>query len=652
MNKDIIKIAAVGDISLGDEYLRYGCGVRAKIQQEGTDFIFQHVSEQLSRHDLVFGNLEGVLSSENFNKYKLSSCPMRGLPEAAESLTKAGFTILSLANNHIMQHGRKAVVETYDLLKEKNIACCGLNGVTGQSLPNGVFERKGVKIGFMAYNAHSQQYFIDDPVYKRFELHAVIEDLKKHKKSVDVIIVSLHWGDEFVSVPSPTQQDIAHELIDAGADVILGHHPHVVQGIEKYQTGLIFYSLGNFVFDLSWYPKSNDTFIASLSYDIANNRFDYEIIPVRINNNFQPEILNGSEAQKSINHLHTISKKIIDNASKNKTLFDKQYESMVRVAESQERRLSHAFWRKHFWRYPAVIILQYVKDIAKRRLRRVLHVARIFRKHKLHIPVLMYHEVYDQDNSSLDQIKKYSLYAISDIQFSEQMQYLYENGYTTISPSQLLTLVNNTHQEKDKNEKYVLITFDDGYTGNYKYAYPLLLKYGFKAWIFVIVNRINTKNHMTLAQLRELQENGMTIQSHTLSHRDLELLSKEEMKQELETSKILLETQIEQPVEFISYPQGSYNSTIFKMTKEAGYTGSFTAETGHFSKDDLFRINRIHIRPQYNLDIFKKIINNDYWLFKKLRIMQSIKRTIRKTIGLEMYGKIWLKRRQREGTSK
>jgi len=363
-----IKIAAVGDISLGDHYLCCGFGVGSKIEKEGSSFIFKSVAKLLSEHDIVFGNLECVLSSYNYKKNRLSSCQMRGIPEAVEGLNFAKFNILALANNHIMQHGKKPLYETMDILEKSGIGYCGVNSDANKKCTGYIIEKNKIRICFLAYNDRPQQYFIDDPIYTRFVLENVLNDIEHYKTQSDIIIISLHWGDEFIEIPSQNQQDIAHQLIDCGAHIVLGHHPHVVQGIESYRDGLIFYSLGNFVFDQSWFPKCTQSLIASLKYNKSCQQFSYEIVPIKINKDFQPVPIKGNEKKYFLNYLTFLSKQIQDNKNTSSVELSANYEQKLKKILMVQRKLSHAFWRKNFFHYRWVIIIQYLYEIFIRRL--------------------------------------------------------------------------------------------------------------------------------------------------------------------------------------------------------------------------------------------------------------------------------------------
>lgn len=374
MGKEEIKIAAVGDISFGDHYLCCGFGVRSEMIKFGADIVFNHVSAILRNNEIVFGNLEGILSLINFNKNSLISRQMRGLPESATAMKNAGFTVVSLANNHIMQHGRKALIETIKLLETNGIGYCGIEVENNDSDGAFLTQNKGISICFLSYNDRPDKYLLDSPIYKRFKIDEVLKSVAFYRQRVDLIIISIHWGDEYIQIPSSEQQLAAHNLIDNGADVILGHHPHVIQGVERYKNGLIFYSLGNFVFDMPWYHEANRSFIAKISFNKLQNKLSYEIVPVKIKSDYQPEPISNYEGPDFLGHIKTLSNTIIENRNNfTPDGYRKYYLKKLNDVAKQERKLSHRFWVRNLLRYPVLLLPQYVYEILIRRFHCLLN---------------------------------------------------------------------------------------------------------------------------------------------------------------------------------------------------------------------------------------------------------------------------------------
>ncbi len=367
--REEITIGAVGDISFGDGYLCCGFGVRSRMEQFGPKYIFDKIQNELLDNDLVFGNLEGVLSSSNFNRYSLKSFQMRGRENSVTVLKDAGFTVLSLANNHIMQHGKLAALDTVNLLNSNGIGSCGIRLGDIISRKPYIFPKDGISIAFFAYNARPRQYFIDHPLDISFNIDDAVTDVKEFKDKVDLIVVSMHWGDEFIHAPSAAQQEIAHQLIDSGVNLILGHHPHVIQGVERYKEALIFYSLGNFLFDMPWYPDSNKSLIAKIKFHKLKKKLSYEVIPVKINGDYQPERMSETDGAELLEHVGYLSNRITEiNGGYN---WNGSYVEQLDLCAKKERSLSHKYWLSNIHRYSTLFVLQYTLEVFIRRLRRL-----------------------------------------------------------------------------------------------------------------------------------------------------------------------------------------------------------------------------------------------------------------------------------------
>lgn len=214
----------------------------------------------------------------------------------------------------------------------------------------------------------------------------------------------------------------------------------------------------------------------------------------------------------------------------------------------------------------------------------------------INIPVLCYHDVTSNnpDNNGL---------LISPEKFKEQLQYLKDNNYTPITLDELYDYLRNN---KEIPEKPVVITFDDGYKGNYEYAYPILKEFKFPATMFVIANYVGGSDFMTTEQIKEMSNNGIEIESHTSKHDDLSKLNETEQVETLKNSKTSLEKIIEKPVNFIAYPFGRYNSNTRIAAEKAGYKLGFNLN-GNFAdrKDHNFNIDRIYVNGNDSLKEFE-----------------------------------------------
>lgn len=199
------------------------------------------------------------------------------------------------------------------------------------------------------------------------------------------------------------------------------------------------------------------------------------------------------------------------------------------------------------------------------------------------ILVLNYHKIDSMDDPL----------SIAPEDFDAQMKHLKENSYHSITADQLCDYL---EKGTPLPTRPLLITFDDGYSDNYHNAYPILKKYGFGATIFVIANDMGKRGYLTWQQAKEMSRNGISIQSHTSNHRPLSKLSNSQAAKELKESRQLIQEKIGQPVQYIAYPEGSYNRLIKQLTEKAGYRGGFSIRYGTVdSASDRFNLERIAI---------------------------------------------------------
>ena len=250
-----VTVVAVGDLQLGDSAIRAGFGFRTAYPS-GDQFAraLEDVRPQFADADVVFGNLECTLSEQGLVPSRWRSVQMRGHPGFAEALRATGFNVLNVANNHANQHGDAAFHETVELLRAQGISACGVRGKSPwHSEPVSLVTRDGSRVGVLGYSRRPRQFGDGTPPYAEGSDDVICADVRRLKATVPQVIVSLHWGEEFVTKPSQAEVGFAHRLFDAGASLVLGHHPHVLRPIEESPKGVVAYSLGNFVGDMVWY---------------------------------------------------------------------------------------------------------------------------------------------------------------------------------------------------------------------------------------------------------------------------------------------------------------------------------------------------------------------------------------------------------------
>jgi len=284
-----ITLILVGDIMLDR-------GVEYMVEKQGNGdfrFPFLKIAKELQKADILFGNLEGVISDKGIKVGSIYS--FRVEPEAIEGLSFAGFNVLSLANNHAFDYTREALEDCLFKLSKAEIGYVGAGFTEKEAYSLLIKKIKGLKIAFLAYTN------LGPKTWKATETNSGIawisekginkikEDIKSAKEKADILIVSLHSGEEYSNEPTQFQIDFSKIAIETGADLIVGHHPHVIQRNEKYKNGYIFYSLGNFIFDQGFSEK---TMKGQMLEILIKDGKIKELIPkeIRLNNYFQPAI--------------------------------------------------------------------------------------------------------------------------------------------------------------------------------------------------------------------------------------------------------------------------------------------------------------------------------------------------------------------------
>ena len=306
-------ISAVGDIMLGDLPACSGFGVGSMIAKYGPKFPFEKCVAGLAGSDIVIGNLEVVLSRFDPQTDSFAKTHLRAQPVAVAGLTYAGINAVTLANNHIMQHGREAVLETIRILDENAIAHTGIESAESKIKNFRLIEKKGRKVGLLGYNFRPGQYSVSPRIDVAGNLDRICSDIEAYKGQCDFLVLSLHWGEEFIGRPSPEQVQMGRKFITCGAHVILGHHPHILQGVELYRGRVIAYSLGDFVFDL-WPSRLRKSMILRLEL-AGSDDIRFEIKPILINRNWQPVLLQGEEASRQRTEIEQLASLIDINSS-------------------------------------------------------------------------------------------------------------------------------------------------------------------------------------------------------------------------------------------------------------------------------------------------------------------------------------------------
>lgn len=299
-----LRFAAVGDVMLGGS-------AAPEMAKLGYAHPFAEVSDVLHNAQIVFANLEGPLTdvgeAEVDKRYVFRSPPAK----VASALAAAGINVVSLANNHILDYGVEGLKSTLTALAATGIRHAGAGMDLRQARQPAIVEAGGHTVALLAYSLTFPESFwagAERPGAAFGHERYVRADVSSARERADIVVVSFHWGREATTELRDYQPRLAHAAIDAGATVVLGHHPHILQGIERYKHGIIFYSLGNFAFG-SYSRLAQRSVIAELYFE--NTKLtQVHLIPLNVNNVevvFQPRRLSAHDAKEVIGQLRGLS---------------------------------------------------------------------------------------------------------------------------------------------------------------------------------------------------------------------------------------------------------------------------------------------------------------------------------------------------------
>lgn len=296
-----ITVSMVGDCTLGtDVNFDQSTSFDAFYQMKNDPgYFFQNVKDIFTADDLTVANMEGTLTTSNDRQQKTFA--FKGDPSYTEILTRGGVEATNLANNHSHDYGDQSYEDTIQYLEAAGITTFGYDRTA-------VMDVKGIKVGLIGI------YELKDGLGRQQQVIDTIQEVKD--QGAQVIIVSFHWGTEKSNIPDDIQKTLAHLAVDQGADLVVGHHPHVLQGIEKYQGKNIVYSLGNFCFGGNKNPSDKDTMIFQQTFTVENGELVEDdvtnIIPCSLSsesgyNNYQPMVLEGSEKERILQKIEEFS---------------------------------------------------------------------------------------------------------------------------------------------------------------------------------------------------------------------------------------------------------------------------------------------------------------------------------------------------------
>lgn len=308
--KATITLAAVGDVLLAR-------GVARKIARFGPGYPLGEAAPLLSSADIAFANLECPIAAEAAPVHKRVA--FKAKPATARSLSQAGIDIVSLANNHTLDCGPRGLVETMKNLKLNGVRWCGAGRSREEAEAATVVQRNGIQVAFVGFCEFlPENVFLrhDRPTIAFASVERVRRAVAKARGQADVVVASFHWGIEYAPRPEAAQRRLALAAAEAGADVVLGHHPHVLQGFQVVQQGagpdarraLIAYSLGNFVFDPSPQRGAAPTETVVLRCVLSKRGvLSAQAVPMRIEE-CRPRAARASEAQTILARLAKLSR--------------------------------------------------------------------------------------------------------------------------------------------------------------------------------------------------------------------------------------------------------------------------------------------------------------------------------------------------------
>ena len=273
-------ISGAGDVTLGWAFPRMFDALKKEFGEEyAFQAPFEKVAEYFRNSDISIVNLEGTLT--NYTNPRPKKFNFRGSPEFAKCLNLGNISIVNLSNNHFMDFYERGAIETIETLEESKIEYCGGGRTIEEASKPKIIEKNGIKIAFLGYADIGKEYpaRIGRAGTNPFEIEKIKREVNEAKSISDIVAVSCHWGIERAVIPTNTQETYAKTLVDSGANIVFGHHPHVLQGIEKYNGAVIFYSLGNFVFGGNTFPNDRDSIIARVTCNKTGVE-DSEIVPV------------------------------------------------------------------------------------------------------------------------------------------------------------------------------------------------------------------------------------------------------------------------------------------------------------------------------------------------------------------------------------
>ncbi len=330
----MVKISFVGDTFLANLHYTIGYGVGSNIYNSSLK-ITQATKESLfPKSEFVIANLESPLFF--YDHQEVDKNCFSGWVEYTKLLANLGIKVVNIANNHIMEYGSEGYKRTLAALEKEKIFYTGdAKEIYSNEL---LMNIEGIIFGFLGYSLIKDR--APKKMYAFGDAETILSHVKVFTKKCDHLILLLHWGDEFIPQPTIEQIDFGHKLIDSGVKVVIGHHPHVYQGMEFFNDGIIYYSLGNFIFDMLWSFDTRWGMIASI--DFSKDRIvGVENDPIWISNKYLPRIPTGNNAKLIKNKFERINRTVVNKSS---SMVERKYYGILKETIT----LYHRFKMKYF----------------------------------------------------------------------------------------------------------------------------------------------------------------------------------------------------------------------------------------------------------------------------------------------------------------
>ena len=294
-------LTATGDCALGVlQYHEYAGSFHQYYSEQGSSYFFSNFKDVFENDDMTLINLECVFTDETERVEKKFN--IKGQPEYTGILTSSSVEVCTMGNNHSMDYGPESLIDTQNALDEAGVLWAYNDVVSYYTTADGI-KVAVVSVSTLSDMTQAEAYFFDGIA-------------KAKEQGANLIVVCPHWGIEGTNYANETQTSLAHRFIDAGADLVVGNHPHVLQGVEYYKGKLICYSLGNFSFGANRNPARKDTAVFQQTFTFVDGvlqpEVDAKIIPARVSgasdyNNYQPIVAQGEQMKSIIEQMKTYS---------------------------------------------------------------------------------------------------------------------------------------------------------------------------------------------------------------------------------------------------------------------------------------------------------------------------------------------------------